>query len=190
MEYRWFYTSSGKKVLAGKNSRQNEELVHKMLKSGKNYIVMHTKNPGSPFCFIICNADKVKPQDLHETAIFCGSFSQQWKTNKTAIVDSFLLQQMVKDEKMKEGTFGVVGSDKSTQHSVELRLVLTRQNKKIRAVPPSAAEERFLILTPGKLDKDKTAEKIQEILRKKGLKVDKDAILQAIPSGGFSINDQ
>jgi hypothetical protein len=190
MEYRWFYTSSGKKVLAGKNSRQNEELVDKMLRSGKNYIVMHTKTPGSPFCFLICNIDKVTPQDLYETAVFCGSFSQQWKTSKTAIVDSFLLQQMIKDDKMKEGTFGVVGPDKSTQHSVELRLIITRQNKKVRAVPPSAAEERFLTLTPGKLDKETTAEKIREMLIKKGLKVDKDDILQAIPAGGFSINDE
>ncbi len=189
MEYRWFYTSSGKKVLAGKNSRQNEELVHKMLKSGKNYIVMHTRKPGSPFCFIICNVEKVQPQDLYETAVFCGSFSQQWKTSKNATVDAFLLQQIVKDEKMKVGTFGVLGSNKLTEHCVELKLVLTRQNKKIRAVPLSAAEERFLTLTPGKLDKEKTAEKIREILIKKGLKVDKDAILQAIPSGGFTIDD-
>ena len=73
--FRWFYTSDGTLVVGGKSDKQNEEALDKFVKP--NYIVMHTTKPGSPF--MIIQKDNPSKKDIEDTAIFCVSFSQQWK---------------------------------------------------------------------------------------------------------------
>ena len=75
LKYRWFYTSSGKLVIGGKSSKQNEEIMKKVMKED---VIMHTSTPGSPFCII----RKPSKEDLEEAAIFTGCFSQEWKKHK------------------------------------------------------------------------------------------------------------
>jgi predicted ribosome quality control (RQC) complex YloA/Tae2 family protein len=104
MKFREFTTSSGKKVLAGKNAEQNEELVKQFM--GKDNIIFHTSEPGSPFCVI----EKIKnsKKDKKETAIFCASKSQDWRDNKKDIeVNFFSGENVYKRKTMKTGTFGV-----------------------------------------------------------------------------------
>ena len=104
MGFREFVTSSGKKVLAGKDAEQNEELVKQFI--GKDNRIFHTSKPGSPFCVI----EKIKhsKKDEKETAIFCASKSHDWRDNKSDVeVNFFDGDDVYKDKKMKAGTFGV-----------------------------------------------------------------------------------
>ena len=90
-KYRWFYTSNNHLVIGGKNAEQNEELVKRYIKIKPKYIVMHTKNPGSPFSIIL--SDNPTERDLEETAIFTGCFSRAWRENqKKSIIDIFLAE--------------------------------------------------------------------------------------------------
>jgi predicted ribosome quality control (RQC) complex YloA/Tae2 family protein len=104
MKFREFTTSSGKKVLAGKDAEQNEELIKQFI--GKDNKIFHTAAPGSPFCVI----EKIKhgKKDEQETAIFCASKSQNWRDNKGDVeVNFFSGEDIYKDKSMKIGTFGV-----------------------------------------------------------------------------------
>ncbi|VVB82446.1 Uncharacterised protein [uncultured archaeon] len=104
MKFREFTTSSEKKILAGKDAEQNEELVKQFI--GKDNILFHTARPGSPFCVI----EKIKhsKKDEKEAAIFCASKSQAWRDNKGDIeVNFFSGEDVYKDKDMKAGTFGV-----------------------------------------------------------------------------------
>jgi predicted ribosome quality control (RQC) complex YloA/Tae2 family protein len=104
MSFREFITSSGKKVLAGKNAEQNDELVKQFL--GKENKIMHTSAPGSPFCVF----EELKPgkKDLEETAIFCASKSQDWRDHKhDVLMHIFSGKETYKEKGMKEGMFGV-----------------------------------------------------------------------------------
>lgn len=180
-KYRWFFTSSGKLVVGGKSEEQNEELVTSMIGSGKEYVVMHTSSPGSPFSFIISSMSETSDRDLEETAVFTACFSKAWKSAKGKVeVDIFRLSQVFKEKGMKTGTFGVVGSEGK---KVGLKLYLASQEGVLRAVPFKAKfNENAVEILPGKADKEKTAE---EISRKIG--VDKEEVMQAIPAGGFEI---
>lgn len=103
MKFREFETSSGKKVLAGKDSRSNEELV-KQIK--KNEDVFHTTASGSPFVNI--KSSKTDDKERKEAAIFCAAKSQDWRNNKSDIeVHWFKGKDIYKIKGMKEGTFGV-----------------------------------------------------------------------------------
>jgi predicted ribosome quality control (RQC) complex YloA/Tae2 family protein len=104
MNFREFTTSSGKKVICGKNAEQNEELVKQYI--GKNNTMFHTAKPGSPFCVI----EKIKHsrKDEKEIAIFCASKSQDWRYNKDDVeINIFKGENVYKRKTMKTGTFGV-----------------------------------------------------------------------------------
>lgn len=105
MNLRKCTTSSGKEMLAGKNSESNEFLVEQ---AKDNEIVLHTKAPGSPFVNI--KGTRVTRNDLREAAVFCAKYSQAWKKAKTkrdVPVHWFLGKDIFKTAEMKQGTFGV-----------------------------------------------------------------------------------
>ncbi len=180
IKYRWFYTSSGKLVLAGKNAEQNEQLVKQ---AKKNDIISHTKEPGSPFCIL---KDKVKAQDIKEAAIFCACFSQGWKKKKKEMeVHMFKADQIFKEKRQKTGTFSVVG--KVQKCHVKLELWLGIQKKKLRATPKSCFENPLIKILPGKISKEKAIDKIKDMLEKKRYKFSKEEVASAIPAGSFEL---
>ncbi|MEM3113298.1 MAG: NFACT RNA binding domain-containing protein [Candidatus Pacearchaeota archaeon] len=180
-KYRWFFTSNNNLVVGGKNAEQNEELVKKFM-SNEKYVVMHTKSQGSPFSIII--SEKYNEKDLEECAIFTGCFSRAWREGKKSVdIDTFLMEQVIKNKNMKTGTFGVVGE--IDRKKVELKFYITNQEGKIRAVPFKKNKERSICIIPGKINKEKFAEQISI-----KLEIPLDEILNALPTGGFKILNQ
>lgn len=185
-KYRWFYTSTGKLVVGGKNAEQNDDLLTAMKKMSKDYWVMHTSSPGSPFSIIICDPKKVSKTDLKETAIFTGCFSREWRAKKQKVkIDIFKLSQVHKNSKMKEGTWGVLG--KRSFQDVQLKLVLTKQKGILRAVPEPAVKNKkdiILKICPGNVDKSNFITKINVEI---GPNFKEEEFLSALPAGGISI---
>lgn len=171
--FRWFFTSSGALVIGGKSAESNEEAIRL---AKKDSIVMHTEQPGSPFCLII--DEDANEKDLEETAVFCASLSKAWKAGKkSAEVHIFAGSQVYKAKGMKKGTFGVEGRAKSLK--AELKLYLAFQEGKLRAVP---FKTELAELTPGSMKKEQAAEEIA-----KKLKVKKEEALSALPSDNMEI---
>ncbi|MGC9309987.1 MAG: NFACT RNA binding domain-containing protein [Candidatus Nanoarchaeia archaeon] len=101
MKFREFISSTGKKILAGKSAENNEELVEQV---DKDELVLHTKEPGSPFVNIKGSPSK---QDVNDAAIICAKYSQAWKKRQDVIVQVFKGKDIYKKKDMKTGTFGV-----------------------------------------------------------------------------------
>jgi predicted ribosome quality control (RQC) complex YloA/Tae2 family protein len=102
VRFREFETTAGKIVLAGRNAKNNEELVAQV---EEDEDVFHTSTPGSPFVNII---GKSNQQDRKEAAIFCASKSKAWRDYKKDIeVHWFKGKDIYKRKSMKPGTFGV-----------------------------------------------------------------------------------
>lgn len=183
--YRWFITSAGKIVVGGKSSTQNDELLKKLKASKKEYIVMHTTEPGSPFTVILDDPEKVLSSEIDETAIFTGCFSRAWKSRKKhAKIDIFRLSQLYKASVMKSGTWGVKPPIKRV--TVDLQLVLAKQKGTLRAVPPQTVKDRDVLLAikPGKIDKTEMLPKLQVEMSEHP---DQNELLAALPAGGVSI---
>ncbi len=183
-KYRWFFTKSGKLVYGGKSAEQNEAVINELLLEKDNFLVMHTKSPGSPFAIIRAPISKISEEDLEECAIWTACFSRAWRSGaRTCVVDIFTKEQLTKGKSMPKGTFGVSG--KIDHKIVELKLYLIRQKNVLRAVPVKTTKKSTKILAeviPGKIPKEQVA---QELSRK--LKVETSEIEQAIPTGNFSI---
>jgi len=97
---------SGTRIFLGKNSENNDKLVE--LYKGKSNLILHTANPGSPFCVI----EKIKPkpskQEIKEAAVICASKSQDWRNNKSDVgVHLFTGKEVYKEKSMKSGTWGL-----------------------------------------------------------------------------------
>ncbi len=182
-KYRWFYTSSGKLVIGGKNAEQNEEIMKNV---EVDDVIMHTSTPGSPFCII----KNPSAKEIEETAIFTACFSHEWKKKKKkSEVHIFRGAQVIKNKGMKTGTFGVMGSVETKK--VELKLVLDFQKGKLRALPPSAAKKKILMLVPGSLDKLRAAEKIADYIKTKhSYPISKEEVMSAIPSDNIGIRER
>lgn len=104
-KYREFATSSGKFVIGGKNAEQNEKVVEQ---AGKEEVILHTKEAGSPFCNIKSRFNNLTKKDIKEAAIFCARYSRDWKKNVGDVeVHWFLGKEVFKEKNMKTGTFGV-----------------------------------------------------------------------------------
>ncbi len=181
--YKWFYTSSGKLVVAGKSASQNDELLKRVKMIRKDCYIMHTSEPGSPFSVIIADIEEISEKDLEECAIFTACFSRAWKMGKKrARIDIFRSASLFKSKNMKIGTWGVREKIKSKE--VELELVLTRQKGVLRAVPESAADKILFKLRPGKVDK-------KDMLPKFHIELDEqlnaNELLAALPAGGVKI---
>lgn len=185
-KYRWFFTSSGKLVVGGKSSEQNDELLKKLKGAKKDYVAMHTSAPGSPFSVILEDSSEVKESDIEETAIFTGCFSRAWKLKKKkALVDIFKLSQLHKTKQMNVGTWGIKGG--VLKKTVNLELALTKQENKLRAVPIPTVKNKKNILVkiiPGKIDKVEMLPKIQLEIKES---LSQEELLQALPAGGLSI---
>ena len=180
-KYKWFFTKSGKLVVGGKSALQNDFLLKKITSQKENYFVMHTSSPGSPFSVIISDIGKVKKDDLEECAVFTGCFSKAWKEGKyDTFIDIFMSKSLFKIKSMNEGTWGV--KEKLDRLKVKLEMGLVKQDGILRAVPLNSIKDKSLgTISPGKKDKDKFAEELTKII-----KVKKDDILSAIPTGGIS----
>ncbi len=180
-KYKWFFTKSGKLVVGGKNAENNDALLRELKKTEKDYVVMHTKSPGSPFCVIVAPIKAVSSDDLKECAVFTGCFSKAWKQGlKKTSVDIFHLSQLNKSSAMKSGTWSVTG--KIQTEIVNLELVLIVQEKIIRAVPEITANRKEIIVfvCPGKIDK---AEAVKDKMLNE---LNKEQLLSALPAGGVS----
>lgn len=184
-KYKWFFTSTGKLVVGGKSSLQNDELLKNLKRLKEDFVVMHTSTPGSPFSVILGPIKSISPTELEEVAIFTGCFSRAWReSKKLAQIDIFTLSQLYKSKIMKSGTWGVNGAIQ--RKVVELSLVLTMQEGKLRAVPEKTVKKKAVLLKvkPGNIDKQKMLPKFH-ILLPDG--VTTEAILSALPAGGVSI---
>ncbi|MBX4196903.1 DUF814 domain-containing protein [Candidatus Pacearchaeota archaeon] len=183
-KYRWFFTSQGSLVVGGKSGAQNDELLSRLRTTKKDYVIMHTKEPGSPFCAIVAPVDSLKQEEYEECAVFTGCFSRAWRAGKNeAIIHIFRLSQLSKDSSMKSGTWGVLGPVKKV--SVPLKLALIKQKGVLRAVPEATVKKgKLLALSPGRINKQDMPAKIE-------LELDtpypQEEVLSALPAGGFRI---
>lgn len=76
-KFRWFITSDGFLVVAGKDSVSNEVLVKKYAEPEDP--VFHAEVAGSPFVVIKTEGKTISEQALHEAGEFAASFSRAWR---------------------------------------------------------------------------------------------------------------
>ena len=105
MKFREYKLKTGTKVLLGKNSESNDELVKTY--KGKSNVILHTALPGSPFC-VIDSPGKPNKEEIYEAGVICASKSQDWRDNQSNVnMHVFTGKDVKKPWFAKSGTWKV-----------------------------------------------------------------------------------
>jgi predicted ribosome quality control (RQC) complex YloA/Tae2 family protein len=78
--YRWFNTSDGFLVIAGRDADQNEEIVKKYM--DKKDVFFHAQAHGAPITIVKTEGREITPEAIAEVAQFAVSYSSVWKAGQ------------------------------------------------------------------------------------------------------------
>ncbi len=82
-KFRWFTSSDGFLVVAGKDTVSNEVLIKKY--TTQEDVVFHAEITGAPFVVIKAEGKPISEQALREAGEFAASFSRAWRENAGSV---------------------------------------------------------------------------------------------------------
>lgn len=125
-KFRWFISSDGYLVVAGKDAVSNEVLVKKH--TGKDDAVFHADVQGAPFVVVKAEGKNLGQQALGEAAEYAAAFSRAWREGFGS-VDVYWVRpdQLSKSgpsgEYVTHGAFAVIGK-RNWMRGVPLRTAI------------------------------------------------------------------
>jgi predicted ribosome quality control (RQC) complex YloA/Tae2 family protein len=183
-KYRWFYTSGGRLVVAGRDAKQNDLLVAKTMADGD--LFFHADIQGAP-ATILQDGKNASAQEKGEAAQFAASYSSAWKTG-AAGVDVYAVEKSQLGKHAQGGFVGAGGfaisGGREWFRSMRLGLVVGVKGGIAIALPlvhPDAEKTKYEIF-PGSMEKGAAA---KELARAIG--ANPDELLLILPSGKFSV---
>ena len=186
-KYRWFYTSGGKLVVAGRDAKQNDMLVGKTMT--ENDLFFHADIQGAP-ATILVGGKTATEQEKKEAAQFAGSHSSAWKVGAAA-VDVYAVgkQQLSKHAQggfVGAGGFAIEG-EREWFRATPLGLAVGIKDGIAVCLPVCHpdAQKMGVLLSLGNFEKGQAAKRVAGML-----KCSPDEILLALPSGKFSIKEK
>jgi predicted ribosome quality control (RQC) complex YloA/Tae2 family protein len=199
-KFRWFVSSDGFLVVAGRDAVTNEVLIKKHTDS--NDVVFHADIIGAPFVVIKTEGKKPSEQCLREAAEFAAAFSRAWREG-FASVDVYWVkpEQLGKGgpsgESVAHGAF-VVRGERTWMRRVPLSIAVgvsldeKSGARSVKGGPVDSVKTKanaYVVIVPGGLDgKDlfrrvlrNLSEKVSKDLRQAILSTSVEAIRDFIP---------
>jgi len=161
-KFRWFVSSDGFLVVAGKDAVSNEVLVKKYTED--NDVVFHADVAGAPFVAIKTEGKKLSEQCLREAGEFAAAFSRGWREG-FASIDVYWVKpdQLSKGgdsgEYVPRGAF-VVRGKRNWMRGVPLKTavgVIAEKNGEVRFLggpvdSVKAKTNAYIVVMPGDLE--------------------------------------
>ena len=183
-QFRWFITSTGFLVIAGKDANTNELLIKKYTE--EKDIVIHPDIVGAPFTVIKTQGKEVDEQTIKEACQFAASYSKAWKMGLHSLDVYWVYPNQVSKkapsgEYLKKGSFMIYGKKNYLTVKLELAIGIDESGNIVQGVPSSVHEHsvKYVVIVPGRRKKEEIAEKICKILGTDK----KEEIMKWIPEG-------
>ena len=182
-KYRWFMSSEGFLVVAGRDATTNEILMKKHTE--EHDVVFHTDMPGSPFVIIKNPQQKLIPEATkQEAADYCASLSNAWKRGLASTeVYSIQPDQVSKEAKSGEylgkGAFMIYG--KRAYYEGKMSLAVCIYENKVMIGPLQAVKALqipFVQILQGNKKLSDIAKKVQQKIH-----AEIDDIIRVLPQG-------
>jgi predicted ribosome quality control (RQC) complex YloA/Tae2 family protein len=190
-KYRWFISSDGNVVIAGRDAKTNDKIVKKYLKEEDRYA--HAEIHGAPSVVIKHNNSEFSEQTLKEACEFALNFSKAWNAKIGAGSAYWVLSDQVSKtapsgEFIPRGAFIIRGKRNYTQ-KIEMRLAIGmiayEGTQKIMCAPVSAIENQcssYVIFEPGDMKKSDFVKKIC-----KAFDTESEEVSKILPPGNVKI---
>lgn len=193
-QFRYFYTSDGFLVIAGKDAQTNEKIIKKHCK--KRDIILHAHLPGSPFGVIKSEGREISDNAKKEAANFVACYSRFW-ISKLGLADIYWINpdQVSKSVKgsLKAGSFMIYG--KRNFIRVELKLSIGIDKDFMIIKGPEEAVKKYaryyLVVIPGNKSGKELGTSIKKALIEKSkkedianiIKINPEEFLKVVPYG-------
>lgn len=181
-KFRWFFSSDGFLVIAGRDAAQNDLIYSRHLEDRD--LFFHADIQGAP-ATIIKNGVTAPEQTKQEAAQFAASYSTAWKVGTSAVdVYAVKKEQLSKHAQggfVGRGAFGISG-EREWFRGTALGLFVGVGESGLLVSPEAAGSERFskkVLLRPGGFfEKGELAKKLA-----RQLEADVDELNQLLPNG-------
>jgi predicted ribosome quality control (RQC) complex YloA/Tae2 family protein len=168
--FRWFYSSDGHLVIAGRDVRSNEKLVAKQLEDHDRYL--HADVSGAPSVVVKAREGVVSDKALEEAACFAASMSRVWNAGHAQGEAYWVTPQQVSKtpnpgEYVAKGAFIIRGKRNFIRAPTRLAVgeVDIEGVRKVMGgpVPAVAARaQRYVVLEPGDTPTNQVANRLSE----------------------------
>ena len=191
--YKWFVTSEGKLVIAGKDAHTNDNIVRKHLKDTDVYA--HADLHGAPST-ILKDGQKASDSDLREACNFALAQSKGWVAALTDGSAYWVYPDQVSKtpeagEFVPRGAF-IIRGKRNYEHHLPIELavgeVLYQKERKVMCGPVDAVKaqsEKYFVIVPGRGKAGKTA-----ALMAKELDVPEEEVSRILPPGDCEIKQK
>lgn len=189
--YRWFVSSDGMLVIAGRDAKTNAEVVEKHMEPNDRHL--HADIVGAPHVVVKSSGREVPESTLKEAAEFAAMHSRAWREG-LGNLDVYWVKPEQVSKRAPSGTYLPTGSyvikGKRNFLKVPVRAavgVSMVDGEEVVACGPSSAmrkHSRVVVeVSPGGLKKSELARKIQSRLKVAGIVVSIEEIERALPPG-------
>jgi predicted ribosome quality control (RQC) complex YloA/Tae2 family protein len=190
-KYRWFISSDGNIVIAGRDAKTNDKVVKKYLSDKDRYA--HAEIHGAPSVVVKNKDGEFSDRTLKEACEFALTFSKAWNAKIGAGTAYWVLPDQVSKtppsgEFLPRGAF-IVRGRKNTLTNIELRLAVGKIEyegvEKVMCAPLSAVEthcESYIVFEPGEMKKSSFIRKICDILN-----VEREEVQRILPPGDVKV---
>jgi predicted ribosome quality control (RQC) complex YloA/Tae2 family protein len=187
--YRWFVSSEGAMVLAGKDAKSNDQLVKKHLQPGDRYV--HADIHGAP-SVVVKRKDGMTDATLMEAAIFSLCMSKAWNAGIGSGSAYWVTPEQVSKtpesgEFLAKGAW-VIRGKRNYFERLELRLAVgicdLGKGAKMMCAPVQAIAKNcrgYIEIAPGEMPKEAAAKELA-----KKLSVDVEDVRPMLPPGGIA----
>lgn len=193
-KYRWCISSDGNLIIGGKDAKTNERIVKKHMEERDIYV--HADIHGAPSCILKCRDIYGKEREITEKSIeeacqFAGIYSKAWKQFGEVMVYWVYPDQVSKTpesgEFLPKGAFVIRGKRNYVRCRMEMAIgeISIEGIKKIMGGPVDsvkAKSDRFVVIQPGYIKKEKFAKLLAE-----KLEVTPDKVSKALPPGDVRV---
>ena len=191
--YRWSFSSEGNLILGGRDARTNDRLVKKHLKEGDRYA--HADTHGAP-SIVAKEGAKATDATLREACEVALIYSKAWSSGLASgsaywVLPEQVSKQAESGEFLPRGAF-VIRGKRNYVHNLPIRMAIgevdIEGHRKIMGGPVSALAARsirYVVLAPGKEDREAFAKRLAEIL---GVPIEE--IARTLPPGSIHIAER
>ena len=194
-KFRWFFTTSGKLAIGGRDAQSNTTLIRRHLRDGDT--VYHADLFGSPF-FVLKGGKEQAEEDVREVAKATVTFSSAWKTGLGAADAYWVVPEQVgaagpSGEYLAHGSFAISGKKNFvTKNTVEVAVGID-EGGRIVSGPEEAIMQvaiGHVTLVPSREKPSDTAKRVLHELgpyAEAGVSVSLDDVMRMLPAGGGKI---
>ncbi|NJE03554.1 ribosome rescue protein RqcH [Thermococcus sp. MV11] len=194
-KFRWFISSEGFLVLAGKDASTNEILIKRHM--SENDLYCHANVYGAPHV-VIKDGQKAGERTIFEACQFAVSMSKAWSRGVYS-EDAYwaypnqVTKQTPSGEYLGKGAFMVYGK-RNWLHGLPLKLavgVINYEGEDFVVCAPveaiKAHTKRYIVIRPGSLKKSELVKRIKRILEKWGYRVKEEDLMAVLPPGNGDV---